>query len=104
MFVVVDGTEATRHSHLAGLGIVFSPDGKHIAYGAREEKWFTVVDGIEGDRYDDIADRWILDLINHLKDEILPYQFDTAERDWVRKVAHEHAERDWVHTLDHTVR
>jgi tetratricopeptide (TPR) repeat protein len=43
----------------------------------------------------------ILDSINHLKNEILPYHFDTAERDWVEKLSHDNAERDWVEKLDH---
>ncbi|MDL5502050.1 MAG: hypothetical protein QSU88_02435, partial [Candidatus Methanoperedens sp.] len=35
--------------------LTFSPDGKRIAYAAREgDKWFVVVDGKEGKRYDDI--------------------------------------------------
>jgi len=48
-------TEEKRYGSILKHSITFSPDGKRIAYAARDgDKWFVVVDGKEGNRYDDI--------------------------------------------------
>ena len=58
--VVIDGQSGPEYD---GIGdIFFSPDGKHVAYGARRNKWFVsnkwfaVVDGQVGPEYDGIGD------------------------------------------------
>src|SRR3990172_3265441 len=51
--VVVDGEEGKKYDGFGKRPIHFSPDGKRVAYGAREgKKWMVVVDGKEGKKYD----------------------------------------------------
>lgn len=46
--VVLNGKKGTKYINL-GKDLIFSPDGKHLAYGAYDgNKWFVVVDGLEG--------------------------------------------------------
>ena len=68
--VVNDGKEDPAYdavgnrpgSSMPSSGPMYSPDGKHVVYGARigavrnGEKWFFVMDGKEGVHYDGIAD------------------------------------------------
>jgi len=52
--VVVDGKRGKKYGGVVGRP-VFSPDSKHVAYvayGDAYTKWFVVVDGVEGKRYD----------------------------------------------------
>jgi len=57
-FVVVDGLPGSEYDGIAEGGLVFSPDGKRIAYGAKNgNKWFVVIDGKPGPEYDDIVQR-----------------------------------------------
>jgi hypothetical protein len=51
-FIVLDGKEQTLYDSVCGP-LVFSPDGKRLAYAACGERgWFIVVDGKEGKRCD----------------------------------------------------
>ena len=56
MCAVVDGAVGKAYGQVAEQGVLFSPNGKRVAYGARRGQWFTVVDGIEGEEYDNISD------------------------------------------------
>jgi hypothetical protein len=50
--MVIDGVEEQKKYDAIHLPS-FSPDSRHMAYGARKgDKWFVVVDGIEGKKYD----------------------------------------------------
>ena len=50
-FVVIDGKEQTHYENVKNL--IFSPDGKRLAYVANDSgKWFAVIDGNEENRYD----------------------------------------------------
>jgi hypothetical protein len=52
-FIVVDGQEGKRYDDIGASGLLFSPDGKRVAYAAQAgEDWLVVADGIEGKRYD----------------------------------------------------
>ncbi len=54
--VVVDGKEGRAYDGIGASGIVFSPDGQHVAYAARSGgKWSMVVDGKESKAYDGIG-------------------------------------------------
>lgn len=55
--VAVDGVAGTSYSSMSSL--VFSPNGQHFAYVARDDKGksFVVVDGVEGKKYDKIMER-----------------------------------------------
>jgi hypothetical protein len=58
--VVLDGKEANKYDSIGqcSLGqssLVFSPDSQRVAYAANlDSKWFLVVDGQQGDQYDNI--------------------------------------------------
>ena len=54
-FVVVNGKEGSKYDFIY-LPLVFSPDGKRLAYRAKNgNKWFLVVDGKEGRQFDAIS-------------------------------------------------
>lgn len=54
--MVVDGEEGKPYDGILRGSRIFSPDSKHLAYGASEKGgWFLVVDGEEGDRYERIG-------------------------------------------------
>jgi hypothetical protein len=55
-FVDIDGIEGNRYEKIKVDSLGFSPDCKHIAYAARNVRWFMVVDGKEGKGYDEILD------------------------------------------------
>lgn len=53
--VVIDGAEGRGYDWVDDRSIVFSADGKHVAYwtsGAHRGKWVLVVDGVEGKEVD----------------------------------------------------
>ncbi len=51
--MVVDGREDKEYKGF--IGTVFSPDSRHVVYGAQSDKeQFIVVDGKEGKRYQGI--------------------------------------------------
>ncbi len=53
--VVVDGQAGPEHDAIGPLSLRFSPDGKRVAYVAKEGgKWFVVLDGKPGLEYDRI--------------------------------------------------
>ncbi|MCX7778531.1 MAG: hypothetical protein N2381_10850, partial [Armatimonadetes bacterium] len=55
-FVVVDGVEGKEYDGIVKGTLIFSPDSKRFAYGARRGgKEFVVVDGDEGKEYDGIG-------------------------------------------------
>lgn len=50
--MVVDGKAGTEYDDIPSPPI-FSPDGKRVAYAAKNgEKWLVVVDGHAGEEYD----------------------------------------------------
>ena len=52
LFVVVDGEEGRQYDSISYNSLIFSPDSKRVAYGAKMgEKCFVVVDGDEGRQY-----------------------------------------------------
>ncbi len=51
-FLVVDGEIKGKYDAVKFL--VFSPDGKRLAYGMNEDKWFVVVDTVVSEKYDDL--------------------------------------------------
>lgn len=54
--VVADGIEGKQYDDAER--IIFSPDGRHLAYiGTSGGKTFMVLDGVEGKQYDDIVTR-----------------------------------------------
>ncbi len=54
--VQVDGRILGKYSEVWSGGIHFSPDGKHLVYGARrKDQWFLVVDGVEGEPVGDFV-------------------------------------------------
>jgi Tol biopolymer transport system component len=66
-FVVIDGQAGPEYD---GIGIVwdelvFSPDSKRLAYGAKKgEKWVVVIDGQESPVYDNIDTDWGMPLFS----------------------------------------
>ncbi len=58
--VVVDGKKEAKYINL-GKDLIFSPNGKHLAYGAYDgNNWFVVMDGIEGKKYGDFIEHSIV--------------------------------------------
>ncbi len=55
--LVVDGKEIARYRVIEDASIMFSPDGKHLTYTASAdgEKYFVVLDGEAGPKYDEIG-------------------------------------------------
>ncbi len=52
----MDGQEGRPYDEIAGRPI-FSPDGKHVAYGAKKgDKWLVCIDGQEDPIYDRIVE------------------------------------------------
>jgi WD40 repeat protein len=49
-WAVINGQPGKRYESFSGIGFVFSPNGKHLAYvaGTKERKMFVVLDGNEG--------------------------------------------------------
>jgi hypothetical protein len=53
---VVDGEESPEYEGIGTGSIIFSSDGEHFAYAAKNgDKWFVVLDGEKGPEYDEIA-------------------------------------------------
>ncbi|MFH1478766.1 MAG: hypothetical protein ABIG92_03195 [Candidatus Omnitrophota bacterium] len=51
--VVLDGAEHKRYDSILELELVFSQNGKHLAYAAqKDDKQFLVIDGVEQKEYD----------------------------------------------------
>ena len=51
MAVLLDGAEQGRHDHVDRGNVVFSEDGKHLAYAAADRtRWFVVLDGVRQGR------------------------------------------------------
>ena len=54
--MVVNERDERQYDDIASGTLVFSPDSKRVAYGARlDDKWFVVVNGKDGKQYDDIV-------------------------------------------------
>ena len=54
--VQVNGQILGKYSEVWSGGLHFSPDGKHLVYGARrKDQWFLVVDGVEGEPIGDFV-------------------------------------------------
>lgn len=51
-FVIINGEEKRRDSGIIASSIIFSPDGKRVAYASHT---FVVVDGVRGKRYDRVS-------------------------------------------------
>jgi hypothetical protein len=53
--VVVDSRESKAYSGIKAGMLGFSPDSRHLAYGAQGDKgWFVVLDGQEGKPYENL--------------------------------------------------
>lgn len=49
----MDGKEGPEYDGITEDSPIFSPDSKHVAYGAsKEEKMLAVIDDLEGVKYD----------------------------------------------------
>lgn len=52
--IVTDGVQGKPYTAILPTDSVFSPDGSHIAYGAkRDSKTYVVMDGVESKAYED---------------------------------------------------
>lgn len=52
---MVDGKEEKRYASILKHTLTFSPDGKRVAYAAREgDKWFVIEETTDGDRFKNI--------------------------------------------------
>ncbi len=53
--VVVDGRESKAYHGIKAGMLAFSPDSRHLAYGAQGDKgWVVVLDGQEGKPYENL--------------------------------------------------
>lgn len=54
--VVVDGAPGQRYDEIAPDSLAWSPDGRRLAFAARRnDRWFVVVDGVEGPAFTGIT-------------------------------------------------
>jgi hypothetical protein len=63
--IVVDGVETKQYCGIVRDTLTFSPDSKHVAYGAClggewRRKWGVVVDGVEGKDYEGIGEESLI--------------------------------------------
>jgi Tol biopolymer transport system component len=54
--MVLDGEASPKYDKVGQSGVVFSPDGRRLAYAAlKNGRWFAVVDGKAGTEYDQVG-------------------------------------------------